>query len=48
VKLDRSRPVEDVLRDLGGPEAPPIEIPPLPVTPLGKVINKLFGFFGRR
>jgi len=49
VKLDRSRPVEDVLRDLGGVEAPPPEpIPQLPITPLGKVINKLFGLFGRK
>lgn len=47
VKLDRSRPVDDVLRDLGGAEAPPIEVPQLPVTPLGKVINKLFKLFGR-
>jgi molecular chaperone DnaK len=47
VKLDRSRPVEDVLRDLGSFEGPVVEKWQLPVTPLGKVLGKLFKLFGR-
>ena len=47
IKLDRSRPVEDVLRDLGTFEGPPVEKWQLPVTPLGKVLGKLFKLFGR-
>lgn len=50
VTLDRSRPVEDVLRELG---APPRDAPPdpkdwkLPETRLGQVLGKLFRVFGR-
>jgi molecular chaperone DnaK len=47
VKLDRSRPVEDVLRDLGALEGPEVEKWQPPVTPLGKVLGKLFKMFGR-
>ena len=47
VQLDRSRPVEDVLRDLGSFEGPKAETWKLPETPLGKVLGKLFGLFRR-
>ena len=47
VKLDRSRPVHDVLRDLGVYEGPEDEQPwKLPETPLGKVLGRLFRAFG--
>ncbi|MDQ3037072.1 MAG: Hsp70 family protein, partial [Myxococcota bacterium] len=41
-QLDRSRPVEAVLRDLGVFEGPTREVWRLPETPLGKVLGKLF------
>lgn len=47
VKLDRSRPVEDVLRDLGGFEGKVVESWHPPPSPLGKVLGKLFKLFGR-
>ena len=47
VKLDRSRPIEEVLRELGEfagtPEAPRKP----PPTGLGAVLGKLFGVFGK-
>ncbi|MGZ6090684.1 MAG: Hsp70 family protein [Polyangiales bacterium] len=48
LKLDRSRPVQDVLRDLGGVDSlpPPPPAQP-PASPLAKAINKLFKLFGR-
>ncbi len=49
VKLDRSRSLEDVLRELGafaGPP-PPVEAYKPPVSALGKVLGKLFRVFGR-
>ncbi|MBI2390419.1 MAG: Hsp70 family protein [Deltaproteobacteria bacterium] len=47
VKLDRSRPVQDVLRDLGGFEGEVVEAWHPPPSPLGKVLGKLFKLFGR-
>lgn len=47
VKLDRSRPLEDVLRDLGAFEGTEPPAWQLPETPLGKVLGKLFKMFGR-
>lgn len=48
VKLDRSRPLEEVLRELGAFEGPAVEVYKPPVTALGKVLGKLFKVFGRR
>lgn len=48
VKLDRSRPVEDVLRELGGFQGPPQEVAwQPPQSALGKALGKLFKLFGR-
>ncbi len=48
-KLDRARPIDEVLRDLGkyeGPPAAPSWRPP--ESGLARVFGKLFGLFGRR
>lgn len=48
VKLDRSRPLEEILRDLGKYEGPKVEEQwQPPVSRLGKVLGKLFKLFGR-
>jgi molecular chaperone DnaK len=48
VKLDRTRPIEEILRDLGKYEGPKIEEQwQPPVSRLGKVLGKLFKLFGR-
>ncbi len=47
VKLDRSRPIEDVLRDLGSFEGSEPEPWRPPETRLGKVLGKLFRVFRR-
>lgn len=49
VKLDRARPIDDVLRDLGkysGPAVVPSWRPP--ESKLARVFGKLFGMFGRK
>jgi molecular chaperone DnaK len=48
VRLDRTRPVEEVLRDLGLFDGPVVEAWHLPETPLGRILGKLSRFFGRR
>ena len=45
--MQRFAQLQDVLRDLGTFEGPPVEKWQLPVTPLGKVLGKLFKLFGR-
>ncbi len=47
LKLDRSRPVEDVLRDLGTYGGPATDEWKLPETTLGKVLGRVFRLFGR-
>lgn len=47
VKLDRSRPLEDVLADLGKFEGNEPETWKIPETTLGKALNRLFKMFGR-
>lgn len=47
VKLDRSRPVEEVLRELGVYAGPETEEWALPETALGKVLGRVFKLFGR-
>lgn len=47
-RLDRSRPVEEVLRDLGLFDGPTVEAWQLPETPLGRILGRLSRFFGRR
>jgi molecular chaperone DnaK (HSP70) len=47
IKLDRSRSVEDILRDLGKYAGPEIETWKLPESRIGKVLGKLFKLFGR-
>lgn len=47
VKLDRSRPVDEVLRDLGVYTGPEVETWKLPETTLGKVLGRVFKLFGR-
>lgn len=48
VRLDRSRPVEEVLRDLGLFEGPAVEAWQLPESTLGRLLGRLSRFFGRR
>jgi molecular chaperone DnaK len=48
VRLDRSRPVEEVLRDLGLFDGPTVEAWQLPQTPLGRILGRLSRFFGGR
>ena len=48
VRLDRSRPVEEVLRDLGLFDGPVVETWQLPETPLGRILGRLSRFFGGR
>lgn len=48
VRLDRSRPVEEVLRDLGLFDGPTVEAWQLPETPLGRILGRLSRFFGGR
>lgn len=47
VKLDRSRPLEDVLADLGKFEGDEPETWRIPESTLGKALNRLFKMFGR-
>ena len=47
IRLDRSRSVEDILRELGKYVGPEIETWQLPESRLGKVLGKLFKLFGR-
>ena len=47
VKLDRSRPVEEILRELGKYAGPEQETWKLPESRIGKVLGKLFKLFGR-
>ena len=48
VRLERSRPLEEILRDLGHYAGPPVEEAwQPPVSKLGKVLGKLFKLFGR-
>ena len=47
VKLDRSRPLEDVLTDLGKFEGEEPETWRIPESTLGKALNRLFKMFGR-
>jgi molecular chaperone DnaK len=47
VKLDRSRPVEEILRELGKYSGPEVETWKLPESRIGKVLGKLFKLFGR-
>ncbi|HEY3821540.1 MAG TPA: Hsp70 family protein [Polyangiaceae bacterium] len=47
VKLDRSRPLEDILRELGKYAGPEVETWKLPESRIGKVLGKLFKMFGR-
>jgi molecular chaperone DnaK len=46
VKLDRSRPVEEILRELGKYSGPEVETWQLPESRIGKVLGKLFKLFG--
>jgi molecular chaperone DnaK len=48
-RLDRTRPVEEIMRELGDHDGPPSTPPPPPPPPsrLGKVLGKLFTLFGR-
>jgi molecular chaperone DnaK len=46
VKLDRSRPVADILRDLGRYEGPKVTSWRPPESRLGKVLGRLFKMFG--
>ncbi|MBX7196231.1 MAG: Hsp70 family protein [Sandaracinaceae bacterium] len=48
IRLDRTRPVEEVLRDLGLFEGPVVETWQLPETPLGRILGRLSRFLGRR
>jgi len=48
VRLDRSRPIEEVLRDLGLFDGPVLETWQLPETPLGRILGRLSRFFGRK
>ena len=48
VKLDRSRPIDEILRELGLYRGPEPETWRLPESGLGKVFGKLFGLFGRK
>ena len=47
IKLDRSRSVEDILRELGKYVGPEVETWKLPESRIGKVLGKLFKLFGR-
>jgi molecular chaperone DnaK len=47
VRLDRSRPLEDILRELGKYSGPEVETWKLPESRIGKVLGKLFKMFGR-
>jgi hypothetical protein len=47
VRLDRTRPLEEILRELGKYEGPKVEEWQPPVSRLGKVLGKLFKLFGR-
>jgi molecular chaperone DnaK (HSP70) len=46
VRLDRSRPVSDILRDLGRYEGPKVTSWRPPESRLGKVLGRLFKMFG--
>lgn len=49
VTLDRERPLEDILQDLGAFDGPPApEAWQLPETRISKVLGKLFGFFRKK
>ena len=48
VRLDRSRPVEEVLLDLGSFEGPEVEKWQLPETMLGRVLGGFARMFGRK
>lgn len=47
VTLDRSRPVEDILRELGKYAGPEVDTWKLPESRISKVLGKLFKLFGR-
>jgi molecular chaperone DnaK len=47
VTLDRSRPIEEIFRELGSFEGPEPEQWQLPESRIGKVLGKLFKLFGR-
>ena len=47
VKLDRSRPLEDILRELGKYDGPELVTWKPPESTIGRVFGKLFKLFGR-
>ena len=47
VKLDRSRPLDDVLADLGKFDGDEVETWRIPENALGKALGRLFKIFGR-
>ena len=48
VRLDRTRPLEEVLRDLGAFEGPEVQAWSLPETMLSRALGKLGSLFGRK